>query len=165
MSRRRSRDDDYDDEPSGFLRGLFSALNSSVANNLIKFLSTAVVCTTTVALFAISSITRLSEQALSLPILAFGGLSTAAVWLFGQKGNPRERALKKNLNREIGQLRETIDDLEQRLANVETIESANEEILRRRADSMAREQLGQMRGGNSDVTISEDGTMRRPVSE
>lgn len=163
MSRRRSRDEDYDDEPNSFLRGLFSALNSSVANNLIKFLSTAVVCTTTVALLIVSSITRLSEQALSIPILLFGGFSTAAVWLFGQKGSPKERALKKNLDREVSQLRHAITDLEDRLANVEAIESANERLLEKKAEEMARKHLG--KDTTSGMSAFTDGTMRRAVED
>ena len=159
-------DDDKDDERrGGFGEGVIRALDSSVANNLIKLAATGVIAATTLGIYLIGAITRLGEGALQLPTLAFGAVATAAVWLFGKSKKNNRSALTRDYERTIDELKERIGELEERVANVEIIESLDRRLARQRADEMAREQgnFSSPVGSGDEAAVMEDGTVHMPL--
>jgi len=167
------RDDDHDDRwdrnqskfTTTVIERLFQALDSSVANNMIKLGATGIVCVTTLAAAITFAMTQVPTSDFLIPTMAFGMLTTAAIWLFGKKRRGEKPAVKVDLSQELLTLKSTIKDLEERLQNVEAIESLDRRLARRQADELAKDQLNLTQEQETGSEVAKTGTIRMSVEE
>ncbi|MFT6864290.1 MAG: hypothetical protein ACJAVK_002855 [Akkermansiaceae bacterium] len=116
--RQESKDHERHDhvgKPS-LLDRIFGLLEGPVATILVKLLATGIICATTVALAGIMALASFSFSAI-LSTVGLGMLTTGIIWIFaGWKRNPQPNAQK------LQDLNAQINELEERLRNVEIIE-------------------------------------------
>jgi len=116
--RQESKDHERHDRESkpSLLDRIFGLLEGPVATSLVKLLATSIICVTTIALTGIMALASFSFPAM-LSTVALGMLTTGIIWIFGGwKRNSQPNAQKRQ------DLNAQINELEERLRNVEIIE-------------------------------------------
>ncbi len=106
---------EHDIKPS-FLDRIFGLLEGPVATTLVKLLATGIICATTIALAGIMALASFSFAAM-LSVVGLGMLTTGIIWIFGGW-----KRTSRSENLELAALKTKINELEERLQNVEIIE-------------------------------------------
>lgn len=131
--RRNRKDNKRDREPSllrTFLEKCFALLEGPIASSIVRLIATAMIGATTIGLTGIMAMANAPMGAL-LATVAFGGIGTTAVWAFAGRRSRNSRLPDVAGGKEITFLETRLAELEDRVANVEVIESFESRLATR----------------------------------
>lgn len=163
----RYKDDDDDDDDDDYYKKRYNKRRDykdyqksaveriltpgKTANNIVKTVATGIIACAIVLLMLIYSIAgdRLASASyLPLATLIAGAVTTACIWMFGRPKteetyNKEFMLLKKeleDLNNRITDINEEKSNLEQRLANVEVLESFEDKLAKHTLEKNTKNQ-------------------------
>jgi len=128
------------------------------ASSLIRLIATALIAASSFGIVLSLAIADAASPELIVPSGLFAALSTAAIWFSGFRKSPVSTVTDDSMEdteEEIEKLQSTIVKLEERLANVEMIESFEERLADKQIEKSLRPSPSSTTTYGSDSLVSE----------
>lgn len=155
--RKKGRKEKSDDHEKGkevkqkFVDRIFRLLEGPIATTLVKLVATGMICATTVLLTGILAFSS-APTSIVLTAIGLGLLTTGLIWIFGG-WRKQAKACSENRNhkKKSELLQSKLAELEERLANVEIIESFEDRLATRVTESRERDRVGETVYGSNEL--------------